>query len=58
MLEQEFIEVLISVVGDVDQNAGITDELFFASHADIDGTASQVIRGRYPPRQLFTAGER
>jgi hypothetical protein len=53
MFEEEFIEVLISAVGDVDQNAGITDELFFACYADIDSTAGQMIRGRYPTRQFI-----
>ena len=52
VFEEELIEVLISVVGDVDQNAGITVELFFARDADIDRAPRQMIRGRYPTRQF------
>ena len=40
---QQFIEVLLRFVADVQQDSGIADELLHILHADIHGATSQVI---------------
>ena len=40
---QQFIEVLLCIVADVEQDSGIADELFHILHANIHGTARQMI---------------
>lgn len=44
---RRLIPILMRLVGHVEQDASIADELFFARHADIHGTARQMVRGRY-----------
>ena len=49
MLEQEFIKVLLRLVGIVEQDTRIANQLFLPRHANIDSTPRQMIRGRHSP---------
>ena len=45
VLAEEFIEVLASLVGDVDQDATVAVHLLWAQAANIHGAARQVVAG-------------
>ena len=52
LLQQEFVEVLPSTIGDVEQDTGIADELLLARTADIHGATRYMIRGRHTTSEL------
>ena len=46
-LYQQFVEWLLRLVADVQQDDGIAQQLFHTQHADVYGTPRQVVRRRY-----------
>ena len=49
MLEQEFIKVLLRLVGIVEEDTRIANQLLLPRYSDIDSTPRQMIRGRHSP---------
>ena len=51
-LYQEFVEVLLRLIADVEQDGGVAHQLLDASHADVGGAACQVVRSFHTAYRL------
>ena len=51
-LKQQFVEVLLGLVADVEQDGGVAEELFLPCHPDVGSAAGQVVRCGYAAHGL------
>ncbi len=52
-LDEEFVEVLAAFIADVQQDDGIAQSLFHATHPNVCGAAGEVVGGRHPAHSLI-----